>query len=352
MVRVRLRADQGTIQSQVNLFDDGVRQIVGDPEFFVGRQVGPSALFQLQVHREVTAIQIHMVVQRGNDEFHGVDASRGGLNGHHAISIDADVHGRDLEYLQRGADDFGGLSVRGLCHVDVEEEFSTSSSSSLSSVWSGSTCRGVFIPSSSSGQLLDQIKLAQAFHTGGQPSSVLRQSPIVAYGPRARMHGGHFLFSHPLLQTPKMSRAFLVCLGNRALATRTVVLTFLLDKAFLARLLISFSITCSALRLTPRANPAFNPRSVLLGAFKGFRVLLRVGLAYILMSIFTREIEFPDNSTVNLSGQVSYKYGIRSMKFFFLKKIWCKFSGPLTDLETQRRDRELCQTCSYWFWTK
>ena len=33
MVRVRLRADQGAIQSQVNLFDDGVGQIVGDPEF-------------------------------------------------------------------------------------------------------------------------------------------------------------------------------------------------------------------------------------------------------------------------------------------------------------------------------
>ena len=88
------------------------------------------------------------------------------------------------------------------------------------------------------------------------------------------MHGGHFLFSHPPLQTPKMSRAFLVCLGNRALATRTAVLTFLLAKAFLGRLLISFLITCSALRLTPRANPAFKPLIVLLGAFKGFRVLL------------------------------------------------------------------------------
>ena len=93
MVRVRLRADQGTIQSQVNLFDDSVCQIVGDPEFVDSRQVAPIALFQPQVHGEITAIQIHMVVQRGNDEFHGVDAGGGGLDGHYAISIDADVCG-------------------------------------------------------------------------------------------------------------------------------------------------------------------------------------------------------------------------------------------------------------------
>ena len=48
----------------------------------------------------------------------------------------------------------------------------------------------------------------------------------------------------------------------------------LLPKAFLARLVISCLITCSAFRLTPRVKPAFNPLKVLLGSFKGFRVLL------------------------------------------------------------------------------
>ena len=91
MVRVRLRTDQGAIQSQVNLFDDGVRQTVDDPEFLVSRQVGGISPFQSQVHREVTAIQIHMVVQSGNDEFHRVDACGGGVDGHHAIGIDANV---------------------------------------------------------------------------------------------------------------------------------------------------------------------------------------------------------------------------------------------------------------------
>ena len=117
MVRVRLRADQGAIQSQVNLFDDGVCQIVGDPEFVDSCYVARIALFQSQMHGEVATIQIHMIIQRGNDEFHGVDACRGGLDGHHAIGFDADVCGGDLEYLQGRTDDPVGLGVRGLGHV-------------------------------------------------------------------------------------------------------------------------------------------------------------------------------------------------------------------------------------------
>ena len=157
------------------------------------------------------------------------------------------------------ADDLSGLCVICLRHV-ASGEFSTSSSSP-SSGWSCSTCGGVFIPSSS-GQMFHQIKFGQASHTGSQPSSVLRQSTIATRETRSRMHGGHSLFFcfHPHhLQTPKMSRACLVCMGNKALATRTACLTVLLDKAFLARLLISFLITCSAFRFTPRANPAFKP---------------------------------------------------------------------------------------------
>ena len=83
--------------------------------------------------------------------------------------------------------------------------------------------------------------------------------------------GAFSFFSSSSSSDSKNVSRFLGLFGNRALATRTAVLTFLLDKAFLARLLISFLITCSALRLTLRANPAFKPLSVLLGAFNGFR---------------------------------------------------------------------------------
>ena len=58
------------------------------------------------------------------------------------------------------------------------------------------------------------------------------------------------------------------------MATRTAFFTFLLPRAFLACLVISCLITCSAFRLTPRVKPAFNPLEVLLGSFSGFRVLL------------------------------------------------------------------------------
>ena len=67
-----------------------------------------------------------------------------------------------------------------------------------------------------------------------------------------------------------MSRAFFTCFGNKALATRTAFFTFLSPKAFLARLVISCLITCSAFRLTPRVKPAFNPLHVLLGSFSDF----------------------------------------------------------------------------------
>ena len=81
------------------------------------------------------------------------------------------------------------------------------------------------------------------------------------------MHGFHY--------TPKISRARFVCLGNKALATRTASFTFLWLKAFLACLVISFLMTSSALRLSPRVKPVSNPLFILLGSFKGFRVLLR-----------------------------------------------------------------------------
>ena len=116
MVRVRLRTDQGAIQSQINLFDDGVGQIVARPELISQGYVVPIAFFQSQFHGEVTAIQIHMIAQSRDDEFHRVDACGGGLNGHHAIGFDADVGGGHLEDPQPGVDDPGGLGMSSLGH--------------------------------------------------------------------------------------------------------------------------------------------------------------------------------------------------------------------------------------------
>ena len=97
MIGVGLRTDQRAIQLQVNLFDDGMGQIIDGPQFFSGVQVGIGTLFQTQFHGKVTASQIHKIVQPQNDEFHGIDTRGGGLDGDHAIGIDAKVGRWHLE---------------------------------------------------------------------------------------------------------------------------------------------------------------------------------------------------------------------------------------------------------------
>ena len=97
MIGVGLRTNQRAIQLQVNLFDDGMGQIIDGPQFLIGHQVPVVILFQTQFHGKVTASQIHKIVQPRNDEFHGIDTRGRGLDGDHAIGIDANVGGRHLE---------------------------------------------------------------------------------------------------------------------------------------------------------------------------------------------------------------------------------------------------------------
>ena len=97
MIGVGLRTDQRVIQLQVNLFDDGMGQIVDRPQFFIGHQVIVRTFLQSQFHGKVTASQIHKIVQPWHNEFHVIDPRGGGLNGDHAIGIDANVRGRHLE---------------------------------------------------------------------------------------------------------------------------------------------------------------------------------------------------------------------------------------------------------------
>ena len=97
MISVGLRTDQRAIQLQVNLFDDGMGQIINGPQFLRGVQVPASLFFQTQFHGKVTASQIHKIVQPWHNEFRGIDTRGGGLNGNHAIGIDANVGRRHRE---------------------------------------------------------------------------------------------------------------------------------------------------------------------------------------------------------------------------------------------------------------
>ena len=62
MIGVGLRTDQRAIQMQVNLFDDGMGQIIDGPQFLSSVQVPVIILFQSQSHGKVTASQIHKIV--------------------------------------------------------------------------------------------------------------------------------------------------------------------------------------------------------------------------------------------------------------------------------------------------
>ena len=97
MIGVGLRTDQRAIQLQVNLFDDGMGQIIDGPQFLIAHQVPVISFFQTQFHGEVTASQIHKIVQPWHNEFHVIDTRGSGLNGDHAIGIDANVGRWHLE---------------------------------------------------------------------------------------------------------------------------------------------------------------------------------------------------------------------------------------------------------------
>ena len=95
-------ADQRAVQVQIDLFDQGVRQIIGRPQGFGRDQIASISFFQGQFHGEVTPSQIGEPIHPGNDEFHGVDARRRRLDGHHAIGHRTDVRFGHLEQIESG----------------------------------------------------------------------------------------------------------------------------------------------------------------------------------------------------------------------------------------------------------
>ena len=62
MIGVGLWTDQRAIQLHVNLFDDGMGQIIDGEQYLRGVQVPAILLFQTQFHGKVTASQIHKIV--------------------------------------------------------------------------------------------------------------------------------------------------------------------------------------------------------------------------------------------------------------------------------------------------
>ena len=97
LVRIRLGADQRTVQPHGDLLDDGVSQVVGDPQCVGCAEVISIVYLHSQLHGKVTATQIHVVVQSRHQKFHGIDARGEGIDGDHAVPTEADSR---LGYLK------------------------------------------------------------------------------------------------------------------------------------------------------------------------------------------------------------------------------------------------------------
>ena len=99
MISISLWTDQGSVQSHTDLFEQCMGQVICDPQFVGSCNVGSIVFLQSQLYCEITTVQIHVIVQGVNEEFHRVDACGKWLNGDHAVGIDAHVHVRHLENL-------------------------------------------------------------------------------------------------------------------------------------------------------------------------------------------------------------------------------------------------------------
>ena len=100
MIVISLRADQGTIESHTDLFEQSVGQIVRGPESRGLRHVIAIGQFESQLNLEETSTEVHVMFLGIHLEFHRVDACRVGLNGYDAITGHAKISGWNVEQLQ------------------------------------------------------------------------------------------------------------------------------------------------------------------------------------------------------------------------------------------------------------
>ena len=69
-----MRTDKGSVRSHIVLFDGGMGQFIGDPQFLGGFRNVAVVLFQTRFHGEVAVAQIHTIVQGIDRELHRIDA--------------------------------------------------------------------------------------------------------------------------------------------------------------------------------------------------------------------------------------------------------------------------------------
>ena len=97
-VHVGLGTDQGVVETDADLFEEGMRQVVDQRDGIRGRQVASPRFLEGQFHLEEAAGQIDKVRLGIDLKFHGVDARREGADGDVASAPDAQIG----EQIQHG----------------------------------------------------------------------------------------------------------------------------------------------------------------------------------------------------------------------------------------------------------
>ena len=120
-VRVRLRTDEGVVESHADLFEEGVGKVVGQKDLGggCGGQGGPVGFLQFQFQFEFALTQIDVFRLRIDLKVHRGDARGERVDGHLASTGDAEIGRRHLEKVQHGCHDgFGTLNDGCRTHGD------------------------------------------------------------------------------------------------------------------------------------------------------------------------------------------------------------------------------------------
>ena len=102
MIRVGLWTDERVVESNADLLEERMTDVVDQEGVFGGHHVGAIRFLETQFDLEITARQIHVIFLRIDLKIDRVDPRGEGMNGHHAITRHAEIGRGYLEQSQGG----------------------------------------------------------------------------------------------------------------------------------------------------------------------------------------------------------------------------------------------------------
>ena len=102
MVGVRLRTDECSVESDTDLFEEGVGDVVDQKGLVRAHCVASCPFLQLPFNLKVTAREIDEIFLRIDLKIDGVDAGGEWIDGNHAITHDAEIGRGNPKEVQHG----------------------------------------------------------------------------------------------------------------------------------------------------------------------------------------------------------------------------------------------------------